>query len=431
MLDSGNSPADKSDIFVASGKLSGTIRVPQSKSIAHRAVICSALSRIPLTGALQEAGQDRADRIDTGPASGLSLDISTTRRAMASLLNGNNEIFCSESGSTLRFLIPIAAALGRTAVFSGTGRLPERPLAEYSEALKGKGVLLEFPSEQGIYLPLRISGRLSPGIFRIPGNVSSQYISGLLLALPMLEGDSRIEIISPLESQAYIDLTIGVMKDFGVSVSRSGASFLVPGRQRYIDADYKVEGDYSQAAFWLTANLLGSDIRLDGLNPDSRQGDKSIGDILDVFYRYPRDGYAGGEGIEIDASQIPDLVPIICVAAANTPAATRIIKAERLRLKESDRIASSAALIRSIGGNAEETQDGIIITGSASRLKGGRAASFGDHRIAMAAAIAATATENGVTITDFRCVDKSYPEFFEDMKKVGGVVNGFNIREES
>lgn len=428
MLDSGHSPADKSDIFVASGKLGGTIRVPQSKSITHRAVICSALSRMPLTSGLQVAGQDRADRIDTGPGAGLSLDISTTRRAMASLLNGNEEIFCSESGSTLRFLIPIAAALGRTAVFRGTGRLPERPLAEYSEALGGKGVRLEFPTGQGIYLPLRISGRLSSGIFRIPGNVSSQYISGLLLALPMLEGDSRIDITSPLESEAYIDLTIGVMKDFGVSVSRSGASFLVSGGQRYTDIDYKVEGDYSQAAFWLAANLLGSDIRLEGLNPVSRQGDRCIGDILEMFRRYRRDGSDGGEGIEIDASQIPDLVPIICVAAANTPAVTRIIKAGRLRLKESDRIASSAALIRSIGGNAEETQDGIIITGSATRLKGGSAASFGDHRIAMAAAIAATATEDGVTITDYKCVDKSYPEFFDDMKKVGGAAYGVNIR---
>ncbi|MHB1454497.1 MAG: 3-phosphoshikimate 1-carboxyvinyltransferase [Saccharofermentanales bacterium] len=428
MPDSGRSLTDASDIFIASGKLVGSIRVPQSKSIAHRAVICSALSRLQQAGSLPQTVQDRADRIDTGPGSGLSLDISATRMAMTDILNGSREIFCSESGSTLRFLIPVAAALGRSVVFRGAGRLPERPLVEYRDALGDKGVCLEFPSGEGVYLPLRISGRLSSGIFRIPGNVSSQYVSGLLLALPLLEGDSRIDITSELESEAYIDLTIGVMEEFGVSVSRLGTSFLVPGGQQYEDTDYKVEGDYSQAAFWLTANLLGSDIRLSGLRPDSRQGDRCIGDILEIFRRCREDGSSADSGIEIDASQIPDLVPIICVAAANTPAVTRIVKAGRLRLKESDRIASSAALIRSIGGIAEETPDGIVITGSADRLRGGRASSFGDHRIAMAAAIAATATEEGVTIADFKCVDKSYPEFFEDMKKVEGAVYGFNIR---
>ncbi|MHB8962556.1 MAG: 3-phosphoshikimate 1-carboxyvinyltransferase [Saccharofermentanales bacterium] len=427
MRDSFDVQHARSDIHIASGRLRGIIHVPQSKSIAHRAVICSALSRAPL-----------ADRIDTGSDTSLSLDISTTRRAMASLLAGEEEIFCSESGSTLRFLIPVAAALGRSVVFTGKGRLPERPLAEYAGIFRDKGIQLEFPSEPGIFLPLRISGTLSPGTFRVPGNVSSQYISGLLLALPLLDGDSRIEVTSALESEAYIDLTVGVMQDFGVAVTRSGNSFLIAGGQRYSDIRYTVEGDYSQAAFWLTANFLGSDITIEGLNPDSRQGDRLIGGILDRFRRYPGDGSASEREILIDASQIPDLVPILCVAAANTPAITHIVNAGRLRLKESDRIASSVALVRSIGGTAEETQDGILLSGSAARLRGGHVDSFGDHRIAMAAAIAATTTEEGVTLSGFRCVDKSYPEFFDDFIRVKGRLTnveggayGIDLRQES
>ncbi len=437
-------PDDPADLYVAPGRLSGTVRVPQSKSIAHRAVICSALSRFAAEGGLTDAAyllpEDaaRADRIDTGDGTGLSADIAVTRQAMADLLRGHRTIFCGESGSTLRFLIPVAAALGRETVFTGAGRLPGRPLAEYGEILGSRGVRLGFPSGTGTYLPLEIRGRLEPGTFRVPGNVSSQYITGLLLALPLLGGDSRIEVTSEIESEGYIDLTIAVLKDFGVTVEREGRVFLVPGRQQYRDIDFTVEGDYSQAAFWLTAGYLGSDIAVEGLRPDSAQGDRRIGELLGRF-RVRTAAAAGsgdpdtaGEGaIVIDASQIPDLVPILCVAAAFTPAVTRIVRAGRLRLKESDRIASTAALIRAIGGQAAETEDGIVVTGidrRTARLKGGRADSFGDHRIAMAAAIAAAATEEGVTIRGWRCVDKSYPGFFRDLVKVKGEVYGIDFR---
>jgi 3-phosphoshikimate 1-carboxyvinyltransferase len=487
MPESGAPQKDRGELVVGPGLLRGDLFVPQSKSIAHRAVICSSLARRSSADGAEERLHPRMDRIDTGPESSLSMDIATTRDAMVRLLSGGTEVYCGESGSTLRFLIPVAAALGQTVTFTGSGRLPERPLAEYERILEGKGVRLEFPESRERFLPLRIHGRLQPGTFCVPGNVSSQYITGLLLALPLLPGDSTIQITSPLESAAYIDLTLDVMQAFGVHAMRDPRDvniFRIPGGQQYRDVDYTVEGDYSQAAFWLTANLLGSRITLQGLNPASSQGDRMIHTILEAFRRVHdvenadaddkdadaddkdadaddkdtdadaddkananvktdanthtadaddkagTDAYNDGE-IVVDASQIPDLVPILCVAAANTPIRTRIVHAERLRLKESDRIASSVSLINAIGGHAQETADGIFIVGSDTPLRGGRVDSVGDHRIAMAAAIAATVTLEGVTITDARCVNKSYPTFFMDMTKVEGVVYGIDVRKES
>ena len=479
MAETGTMQKTGTGVFVGPGRLRGDLLVPQSKSIAHRAVICSALARRTLADGLPLTGLLHIDRIDTGPASSLSMDIAATREAMVRLLHGGTEVYCGESGSTLRFLIPVAAALGRTVTFTGSGRLPERPLGEYGHILEGKGVHLEFPGDKGLFLPLRIHGELTSGTFDVPGDVSSQYITGLLLALPLLRGDSAIRITSPLESAAYIDLTLEVMRAFGVRAGRDAADgmmFRIPGGQRYQDVDYTVEGDYSQAAFWLTANLLGSRISLQGLDPSSAQGDRQIEDVLAAYRSIHRPASpeepglpsiedrgvsAGSDGtpvgevqpgrstsgadgsshrcvrtnasgeIEIDASQIPDLVPILCVAAANTPVRTRIVHAGRLRLKESDRIASSVALINAIGGSAEETDDGILLAGSDRPLRGGYVDSAGDHRIAMAAAIAATVTREGVTISDPRCVNKSYPDFFKDLAQTEGVVYGIDLRKKS
>lgn len=417
------------DIFVAPGQLEGQIRIPVSKSVAHRAIICAAL-----------AG-DRNLACSCG--NDLSDDIKATCEAMGRLLKKEKEIFCNESGSTLRFLIPVAAAMGINTVFTGTGRLPERPLAEYSKIFDNKGITLKFP-ETG-FLPLEIAGKLKPGEFKVPGDVSSQYITGLLLALPMLEGDSRIIVKGKLESAAYVDLTIRVMQHFGVVIERQVNGYFVRGGQKYLKTPYTAEGDYSQAAFWLTANFFGSKIEISGLDPSSVQGDKKIKEILNEYSRFNESHEAeknltGGSILlnilgkqkekavfEIDASQIPDLIPIICVAAANTDAVTRIINAGRLRLKESDRIKSSCELINSIGGTAVEKKEGIIIRGTDKPLKGGVVNSFGDHRIAMASAIAALRTVNGVTIKNYGCVDKSYPKFFEDLKAVGGKTNELNM----
>lgn len=416
------------EVFIPPQKLKGTLKAPPSKSEAHRAVICAAL-----------AGDEN---IEAYCDENISDDIKTTCSAVKGLLKGEKEIFCRESGSTLRFLIPVAAALGREIVFKGSGRLPERPLKEYADVFKDKGVSLDFEGEK--FLPAVVKGRLEPGIFHVPGDVSSQYITGLLFALPLLREDSEIRIINELESSAYVDLTVYVMKHFGVEIQKREKGFFVPGNQKYTKSEYEVEGDYSQAAFWMTANYLGNEIEITGLNPLSLQGDKKITEILDEYEGFKtgpklRDKTYAGElfveitgkqeqkaFFEIDASEIPDLVPTVCVAAANTNAVTRIVNAKRLRYKESDRIKTTCELVKSIGGTAFEMEEGILINGTDKPLKGGIVDSFGDHRIAMAAAIAAPSTRKGVTIKNHKCVDKSYPGFFEDLRKVGGQPDEFD-----
>ncbi len=417
------------DIFVAPGQLEGKILVPVSKSVAHRAIICAALA---------------GDRnLACSCQNDLSDDIKATCEAVTGLLKRESEIFCNESGSTLRFLIPVAAAMGLETTFTGAGRLPDRPLGEYSKIFENKGVNLEFSKDS--FLPVKISGKLKSGEFTVPGNVSSQYITGLLLALPMLEGDSKILVKGTLESAAYVDLTIRVMQHFGVRVERQVNGYFVHAKQKYLQTPYTAEGDYSQAAFWLTANYLGSEIDVAGLDPSSVQGDKKIREILREYSLFNET--SGKEKqethsnilfnilgkqkekavFEIDASQIPDLIPVICVAAANTDAITRIVNAGRLRLKESDRIKTTCELIKAIGGTVAEKKDGMIIRGTDKMLNGGEVDSHGDHRIAMAAAIAALKTRNGIKIKNYKCIDKSYPKFFEDFKSVGGIADELNM----
>lgn len=397
------------DLLVRPGILSGDLAVPPSKSMAHRAAICSALA-----GDIRLAGLSGEE---------MSKDIETTIEAMQSLLGGGTELFCSESGSTLRFLIPLAAGLGKTVTFTGTGRLPSRPLGEYAGILGDKGVRLEFP--QTGTLPLRISGQLRAGDFFVPGDISSQYVTGLLMTLPLLGGNSRIHLTSELESAPYVEMTIQVMRHFGVRVECLADGYAVDGNQTYQRIPYKVEGDYSQAAFWMVANYLGSRIALTGLNESSVQGDKKIISILNDYRKI--ESISGDKPVyEIDASQIPDLVPVVAVAAANTRAFTRIIHAQRLRYKESDRLQTTACLIRGIGGKVMETPDGLEIDGG-DELAGGIADSAGDHRIAMAAAIAALHTRDGVTIQNYRCIEKSYPSFFKEFERIGGCCHELDV----
>ncbi|MFA6735815.1 MAG: 3-phosphoshikimate 1-carboxyvinyltransferase [Saccharofermentanales bacterium] len=408
-------------LTVSRSVLSGVVCMPISKSVAHRAVICSAIAR------------GTEDRLDLGDETSLPDDIRITREAIRSVLSGEKEIFCGESGSTLRFLIPVAAALGCNVVFTGTGRLPYRPLREYYEAFIGKGVELIYPCSENVFLPLEISGRLMPGGFILPGDVSSQYISGLLMALPLMKGDSTITLANKLESSGYVDLTISVMRDFGVEVYRTAKEFRVSGGDKYSDVDFKVEGDYSAAAFWVVANYLGGNVVLEGLRSDSLQGDRKIIEIISNYNDMRKAKRNCGlrceqPVLEIDASDIPDLVPALCIAAAATDAVTRICKASRLRLKESDRLLSSVAMINAIGGEAEVTGDGIIIRGKDAPFAGGIVDTFSDHRIAMAASVAGTYSTNGVKLTDHTCVAKSYPGFYEDLMMLGGKVDGFSNR---
>ena len=395
--------------------LSGDLSVPPSKSLLHRGLVCSALAGDLSLCTLPDV-------------EGMSEDIKATRDCLAKMLDAEKEgarvsLFCGESGTTLRLLVPVVAALGLDARFEGAGRLPTRPLAEYSLAFEGHHTQLVFPDD-GRSLPLHIQGKLTPGRFSIPGNISSQYISGLLLALPLLDGNSEILLTSPLESEPYVNMTLDVMRHFGVSAERTSGGYAVRGNQRYQAAEpYVPEPDFSQAAFWLLAGYLGNRVRVRTLPPRTSQGDCVFALMLDKLV-------AAEEGLcEIDVAQTPDLVPALAAAAAASPCETHIVNAARLRLKESDRLATTKAMLKSFGVNAEMTPDGLVIYPGALPFRAGTVDGCRDHRIVMAAAMMATVADGEVTITDSRSVDKSYPTFFNDFKNAGGQVHEFNVGE--
>lgn len=304
-----------------------------------------------------------------------------------------------ESGSTARFLLPVAAALYKECECIGRGRLNKRPFAEIVREMRLRGV-----SVDNDFLPIKTNGILNGGNFEISGSISSQYTTGLLFALP-IAGGGKITLTSPMQSAAYVDMTLDTMAEFGINAVRTEDGFIVH-EQRYISPQKTIaEGDWSNSAFWIAADKLCGGVTVCGLNKKSRQGDKAVADILDKT--------------EIDCSQIPDLAPILAVLAASRKGKTIIGNASRLRLKESDRIKSVCAMINSLGGDARETEDSIIICGNG-ELRGGEVDSFADHRIAMAAAIASCICTDEVIIHGAEAVNKSYPTFFEDFKSLGG-----------
>ncbi len=383
------------------------IQIPSSKSDAHRALICAALAGSPC-----HVSYD-----------GTSKDIQATQNCLRALKEGKADMYCGESGSTLRFLLPVMGALGHGAAFYGEGRLPERPLSPLYEELVAHGCKL---SRQG-EVPLSIEGQLQPGSFTLPGNVSSQYISGLLFALPLLDGDSQIVITSPLESAPYVEMTIRTLQAFGIEIHRNETGFTVPGNQTYTAPDtYTVEGDWSNACFHLAAGALTEGgITVTGLNLNSLQGDKAILDILKQFgaqVTATADAITVAPGslkaIQIDASQIPDMVPVLAVLALAADGQTEIRNAARLRIKESDRLAAITKVLTALGGHIEELPDGLMIQGG-SRLQGGVMDAHNDHRIAMMAAAASLICDGKVTIQGAEAVNKSYPAFFDVWKEAG------------
>jgi len=316
---------------------------------------------------------------------------------------------------------------GEPVAFYGEGKLVERSLVPYFNIFEKQGI--EYKTDSG-RLPLHINGRLAPGEFQLEGNISSQFISGLMFALPLLDGDSRITVTTELESKPYIDLTLKVLEDFSIHIENHNyRTFIVKGNQKYKAADYTVEGDFSQAAFWLAAGALGSDVTCRGLDMGSMQGDKSVLDIMnkmgcrivaegDTIRALPADM----KGTVIDASQCPDLVPVLAVLGTLSEGRTEIINAERLRLKESDRLKAMSSELGKLGACIMEEPGGLIIEGRKG-LCGGRVDSWNDHRIAMALAIAATKCDEPVVISNASCVEKSYPDFWEHYKALGGRID--------
>lgn len=407
------------NVTITPAPLRGTITPPPSKSQAHRLLIAAALaegksviSNVALSqdieatlGCMRALGAQASAEGDTLTIRG----IGSRRTSCGACMCGIPHLECGESGSTLRFLIPVALAVAGGGIFTGRGRLLARPQKPYADLFAAKGIFFAQEAQA-----ITAGGVLTPGEYTLPGDVSSQFVTGLLYALPLLEGDSDIVLTSPLESRGYVDMTLLALRAFGVTARETAAGYHIPGGQRYQPRSLAVEGDWSQAGFWYAANGIGGQVELLGLDPASAQGDKVIADYCGQLCR-------PGE-VELDVSQCPDLVPPLAAHAAlrGEGAVTRIVGAARLRIKESDRLSTVTQVLNAMGAQVEEHPDSLTILGRF-RLAGGVTVdSCNDHRIAMMAAIAATRCEKPVTITGAQCVAKSYPNFWADYEALGG-----------
>ena len=389
------------NVTIVPGTLEGAVTPPSSKSQTHRAVLALMLAQ----------GEGKLSNL------AVSEDIQATQDCVAALKSGQPAqvdglplLDCGESGSTLRFLIPVALAVRGGGHFTGRGRLMERPQGPYIRLFEEKGILW---NQEGACLT--VEGQLEPGVYALPGNVSSQFITGLLYALPLLPGDSRIVLTTPLESRGYVDMTLDMLRRFDIKVEEQEDGFLVPGNQTYQARDLTLEADWSGAAFWYAANFLGAQVDIQGLNPDSVQGDRQIGTL---YWKLARPG-----DVDIDLSQCPDLAPPLAVMAAVRKGTARFVNAGRLRIKESDRLETIARTLNALGAKAQVGEDTLILEGL-DHLEGGTVDGCNDHRIAMMAAVAAVACKEPVTILGAECVKKSYPRFWEDYTALGGEVHG-------
>lgn len=402
----------------------GEIRAIASKSAAHRLLICAAFAKAPTSIRCEQLNKDIEATADCLCSLGANIEYSGGVFTVEPIkeIPSEAKLHCGESGSTLRFLVPVAAALGIKTEFFMEGRLPDRPLSPLREELETHGITL---SPQGSN-PLICEGQLSGNEFSIAGNVSSQFISGLLFALALCKDGGSLRVEGKLESAPYVTLTCNALRKFGIKISKQGSVYTVtrgdvPVRSRKAD----VEGDWSNAAFPLCAAAIGGDVTLTNINLSSRQGDKKIIELLAAFgasvekkRQKVRVRHAPLHAIDIDASQIPDLVPVLATVASVAEGTTKIRGAARLRIKESDRLVTVCKMLTALGADIAETEDGLIIHGKPS-LSGGTVDAANDHRIAMSAAVASVACNSPVTIVGAEACRKSYPDFFEDMKKLG------------
>ncbi len=401
------------DVKLTPRVLRGEITPPPSKSQAHRYIIAAALAEGESRLSNVALSQDIAATLESMNALGAACSADGTRiTGVGGRLQRQSPLpalDCGESGSTLRFLIPVALAVAGGGVFSGRGRLMERPQQPYEALCAEKGIV--FSREDG---HIRVEGALKPGIFRLAGNVSSQFITGLLYALPLLEGDSEIMLTTPLESAGYIDMTLEALTRFGIRVEATATGWRVPGCQRYRPQCAAVESDYSQAGFYFAASLLGNPVQVRGLRPDSAQGDRVIVTHCAALSK-------PGE-VVLDVRECPDLVPpLALIAALRAGQHTRIVGAARLRIKESDRLDTVTTQLNRLGADIRQEPDALDIRGVDS-LRGGVVSACNDHRIAMMLAIAATRATEPVVMQGAESVAKSYPDFWEDYASLGGAV---------
>lgn len=390
------------DITISPQKLCGTVCAIPSKSQAHRLLICSAFADKPTELICLQTNQDIEATAQCLRALGAHIHRTANGYHITPISNipASAHLDCRESGSTLRFMLPIAGALGVNATFQMAGRLAARPLSPLWEEMEAMGCTLSRPTSDTI----SCVGKLKAGNYSIDGSVSSQFISGLLFAMALMPGESTLNITGKLESAPYIQMTRQALSVFGVSAADDRISGSLPFHS---PGKISVGGDWSNAAFFLAASAMGSNLEVNGLCNDSQQGDRAVAEILKSM----------SEHITVSASDIPDLVPILSVVAASKHGAV-FTNIQRLRLKESDRVASVIAMLKALGIRSEATEDTLIIYPG--QIQGGVVDSVNDHRIAMSAAIAATVADGPVTILGAQCVAKSYPSFWDEYGKLGG-----------
>ena len=398
------------DIKVTPGLLHGSVTPPSSKSQCHREIICAALAH----GESWLENIYFSDDINATLCGVSALGAKYIREADVLRITGGTadtapDIDCGASATTLRLLLPIALALYGEAAFKGADSLRSRPMEPYFRLFRERGIEYELNDNC-----LRVRGRLPAGEYTLPGDVSSQFFSGLLLALPLLDGESRLRAESPIQSRPYIDMTLDSMRRHGVGVTQGENEFII-SPQRYVGCDCTVESDWSHAALWLAARELGNDISIHGMNENSVQGDR-------IFMEYLR-AMRGGEYTALDMSQCPDIVPPLALAAALRPGRCDITHAARLRYKECDRLDAVSCVLNALGADVVQREDGLVING-VPRLCGGAAVDCrNDHRIAMMAAAAATVCREPVVILGAECVGKSYPDFWRVFKELGGAAS--------
>lgn len=415
------------NIKIGKRQLQGDVTVPASKSDVHRLLIAAALADASTEVLFQGYSEDIDATIRCIQELGAKVKCMEYGVQVIPIVKNEETALldCGESGSTLRFLLPVVASLGKNAWIEGKGRLPQRPISVITQTLQQHGCVVSDDC-----LPLELSGKLLGGKFALPANISSQFLTGFLFALPLLEQDSEMILTTEIESKGYLDMTLDTLQTFGIKIQQTESGFFVSGQQQYhTPKQIQADGDWSNAAFWLAAGAITNSITCYGLRQDSKQGDKAIIDILKQF---------GAEihitenavtvqpkqlkGCHIDAAQIPDMVPILCMVAAVAEGKTEIYHAERLRIKESDRLAAIADVLKKFGVAVEEYQDGICIYGGKRKHTETEINIHGyhDHRIVMAATIGAMAMQQNIVIEGAEAVSKSYPNFFAEFVKLGG-----------
>ncbi len=415
------------NVVISPQNLCGSIDVPPSKSFMHRALICAAIAdketKIKCTSFSKDTEATMNCLMELGAKFKIKDDIVTVTPIDKEYTDGRCVLDCAESGSTLRFMLPLAASLGRKCTFVGAERLGKRPLAPLCKALNEHGVKTVYGNDS--FLPLEIEGQLTGGEFVIPGDISSQFITGILFALSNVGGEIKIE--GELKSAPYVDITTSVQRQFGIDVQKIKDGYSIRKGASAAASEIQIEGDWSNGAFWLVAGAIGGTITCTGLYKDSLQGDSKITDILKEMgadIREEADSVTVHKSklhaVTVDASDIPDIVPVLCVAATAAEGTTVFKNTSRLAEKESNRMETTAAMLNALGGSVTFDENSMTVVGST--LTGGRVHSANDHRIAMSAAVASIIASGDVGIEMAEAVSKSYPDFYEKFTMLGGKV---------